>query len=86
LQQDGDYQGRGFIDPPSILKNVEHTSFIPKKLIHTYIGHTKPVQVIKFFPKYGHFILSCSLDNQVKFNILRLTGQTLGCKYSQKMC
>ena len=65
LEQDGDYQGRSYLDPSSSLKNVEHTSFIPKKLIHTYIGHTKPVQVIKFFPKYGHFLLSCSLDCQV---------------------
>lgn len=48
------------------MKNVDHTCFIPKKLLTTYTGHTKPVQVIKFFPKYGHFILSCSLDNKVK--------------------
>lgn len=66
MQQDSDYQGRSFIEIPPSLKNVDHTCFIPKKLINTYTGHTKAVQVIKFFPKYGHFILSCSLDNKVK--------------------
>jgi len=66
LQQDSDYQGRSYLEPNSTIKNVEHSCFIPKKLIHTFVGHTKPVQVIKFFPKYGHFILSCSLDCKIK--------------------
>lgn len=66
LDQDSDYQGRSYLEPPSHLKNVDHTCFIPKKLIHTYTGHTKPVQVIRFFPKYGHFIMSCSLDCKIK--------------------
>jgi pre-mRNA-processing factor 17 len=66
LQQETDYQGRSYIDPPPNLKNVDHTCFIPKKLIHTYSGHTKAVQAIEFFPKIGHLVLSCSLDCKVK--------------------
>ncbi len=66
LEQDTDYQGRSYLDPPPHLKNVDHTCFIPKRLVHTFLGHTKSVQVIEFFPKLGHFILSCSLDGKVK--------------------
>ena len=61
-----DYQNRSFIEPPRALKNIEHTCYIPKKLIHTYTGHTKPIQKMKFFPKYGHFLFTCSLDGKVK--------------------
>jgi pre-mRNA-processing factor 17 len=66
LDQDIDYQGRSYLEPPPHLKNVDHACFIPKKLVHTYTGHTKPVQVIRFFPKFGHYILSCSLDCKIK--------------------
>lgn len=66
LEQTLDYQGRSFIEPPTTLKYSEHNCYIPKKLIHTYMGHTKPVQVIKFFPNYGHYLLSCSLDGKIK--------------------
>lgn len=54
------------MEAPSQLKNVDHNCFIPKKLVNTYTGHTKAVQVIRFFPQTGHFILSCSLDCKVK--------------------
>lgn len=54
------------MDPPSHLKPVDHTCFIPKKLSHSYKGHTKAVNKIKFFPKVGHFLLSCSLDCKIK--------------------
>ena len=61
-----DYLGRSFISPPSDLKNNEHNCYIPKKLKHTYNGHTKLVQRIQFFPKYGHLLLSCSQDRKIK--------------------
>lgn len=35
-------------------------------MINCYNGHSKPVQRIRFFPKVGHFLLSCSLDCKVK--------------------
>ena len=66
LDQELDYKGRSFIEPPNDLKNTEHNCYIPKKLVHTYTGHTKPIQVIRFFPKYGHYLLSCSLDCKIK--------------------
>jgi pre-mRNA-processing factor 17 len=67
LEDNYDYQGRSFLDPPPGYKgNADHTCFIPKKCIATYTGHTKAVQVIRFFPKIGHFILSCSIDGKVK--------------------
>ena len=40
--------------------------FVPKKCIHTWTGHTKAVNAIRFFPKHGHLLLSCSLDNSIR--------------------
>jgi len=34
--------------------------------LHTWSGHSKGVQTIKFFPKYGHYLLSASHDGRVK--------------------
>jgi len=61
-----DYLGRTFVDPPSHLKQTEHECFLPKKVIHTWEGHTQGVAVIKFTPKYGHLILSGGMDSKVK--------------------
>lgn len=41
-------------------------NFPPKKEIHTYKGHKMGVQKIRFFPKYGNYLLSASLDNTLK--------------------
>jgi pre-mRNA-processing factor 17 len=55
------------LDPPSHLKpDPDHVCYIPKKLLHTWAGHSKGVSAIKFFPQYGHFILSASMDSTVK--------------------
>lgn len=61
-----DYQGRTFVDHPSDLKPHAHECFYPKKLLHTYKGHTKGVSAIRLFPKYGHVLLSAGMDSQVK--------------------
>ncbi|KAN0024186.1 hypothetical protein ACTFIV_008586 [Dictyostelium citrinum] len=61
-----DYMGRSWIDPPSDLRLVTPDTFIPKKLIHTYTGHTKGVAAIRYIPKYGHLLLSAGMDNTVK--------------------
>lgn len=39
---------------------------LPRKLVHTWKGHTGGVQCIKFFPQSGHMLLSCSLDSRIK--------------------
>ncbi|EGR31039.1 hypothetical protein IMG5_118640 [Ichthyophthirius multifiliis] len=61
-----DYKGRSFVHPPVDLKQREHMCYIPKKQVHCWTGHTKGVQAIRFFPKFGHLLLSASLDTTVK--------------------
>jgi pre-mRNA-processing factor 17 len=63
------FGGRQFIAPPPEMKNVEHTCYNPKRCIHTYKGHTKGVQVIRLFPKFGHLLLSGGLDNKVNSRV-----------------
>jgi pre-mRNA-processing factor 17 len=71
-KEEFDYLGRSFIHPPSNT-GVDLSSlpgsqecFIPKKLIHTWTGHTKGVNTIKFFPRSGHMLLSGSMDMKMK--------------------
>jgi pre-mRNA-processing factor 17 len=61
-----DYQGRTYMSPPSELRPEEHSCHIPENLVHTWSGHTKGVNAIRFFPNYGHLLLSGSLDSTVK--------------------
>jgi len=66
-QMTRDYQGRSWVEPNSSLKkDREHRCFLPKKQIHTWTGHSKGVTQIRFFPGYGHLLLSASFDNTVK--------------------
>lgn len=67
-----DYQGRSFLHIPKNvgvnLKSDEppEKCYLPKKLIHTWSGHTKAVSSIKLFPRSGHLLLSTSMDCKVK--------------------
>lgn len=68
-----DYQGRSFLYPPHDVDvplhkpdHVPSKCFLPKKLIHTYTGHSKPINAIRLFPITGHLLLSCSMDSKIK--------------------
>ncbi|KAI9712149.1 MAG: hypothetical protein M1812_006987 [Candelaria pacifica] len=67
-----DYQGRTYMHIPQDLdidlrKEPGSTkNFVPKKLIHTWKSHTKPITSLRFFPNSGHLLLSASADSTVK--------------------
>jgi pre-mRNA-processing factor 17 len=65
-----DYLGRSFLHPPTDVdlrsSGKQTENFIPKTLYHTWTGHTKGVNTIKWFPKSAHMILSGSMDCKIK--------------------
>ncbi|CAI9735967.1 pre-mRNA-processing factor 17 [Octopus vulgaris] len=85
-----DYQGRSFLHPPhDVGVNLKSDDppekcFIPKKLIHTWTGHNKGISAIRWFPRYAHLMLSCSMDSKIKiwevYNQRRCVRTYLGHK------
>ena len=77
-----DYQGRSFLHvPQDVGVNLKsefppEKCFIPKKLIHTWSGHTKGVAAIRWFPKSAHLLLSCSMDSKIKVSVYFKYGST----------
>ncbi|CAZ82775.1 unnamed protein product [Tuber melanosporum] len=67
-----DYQGRTYMHVPQDLdidlkkEPGSWTNYIPKKLVHTWKGHTKPITALRFFPGSGHLLLSSSSDAKAK--------------------
>ena len=71
-----DYMGRSFLHIPQDLgKNLRapemtEKCYIPKKIVHTYAGHTKGIQKMQLFPVSGHIFLTCSMDSKVKVSVV----------------
>ncbi|SZF06227.1 unnamed protein product [Blumeria hordei] len=69
-----DYQGRTYMHVPQDLdidlrsERIfgEFKNYVPKKMIHQWKGHTKPICGLRLFPDSGHLLLSGSADTTVK--------------------
>ena len=67
LKDEYDVLGKSYLEVPISLKQMHSsTNYIPKKLVHTFEGHKDKVLKVEFFPKFGHYFLSCSSDKTVK--------------------
>lgn len=66
-----DYQGRTYMHIPQDLdidlrkESGSIQNYVPKKLIHTFKYHTKPVTSLRFIPKSSHLLLSSSADTKI---------------------
>lgn len=69
--QQYDYQGRTYMHVPQDLDVDLHKEagsqqcYCPKKLVHTYKYHTKPITSLKFIPQSSHLLLSGSADSKL---------------------
>ena len=52
--------------PPGQRSSASESCFLPKRCVHTWSGHTKGVNAVRFFPGTGHLLLSAGLDGAVK--------------------
>ena len=67
-----DYQGRTMLHIPQDLdidlrqEAGSVKNYVPKKFVHQWKSHTKPIIGLRFFPGSGHLLLSGSADTTVK--------------------
>lgn len=64
-----DVMGKSYMDVPNDFVHMEEgqlTCYAPRRVTHTWSGHTKGVNVIRFLPNTGHLLLSGSQDARVK--------------------
>ncbi|KAE9554395.1 hypothetical protein FO519_002387 [Halicephalobus sp. NKZ332] len=67
-----DYKEKSFMKVPMFTGATlrpdftPHRCFPPTKLMHTYKGHTKPINAIRWLPGSAHLFLSCGMDARVK--------------------
>jgi pre-mRNA-processing factor 17 len=71
------YAGESWITPPKDRKKENDHCYAPKRCIHTWSGHTKGVQAIRFFPNHGHLILSAGLDSKIKIWDVHNSGKCM---------
>ena len=70
--QEFDYLGRTYMHVPRDLdinlfkEPGEQECFIPKRKVHSWIGHSGGVTALRFFPKFGHILLSSGNDCKIK--------------------
>ncbi|KAK5943497.1 hypothetical protein PMZ80_004504 [Knufia obscura] len=69
--QEFDYQGRTYVHVPQDLdvdlgkEQGSQQCFVPKKMVHQYKFHTKPITSLKFIPQSSHLLLSSSADTKL---------------------
>ncbi|EZG65627.1 putative pre-mRNA splicing factor [Gregarina niphandrodes] len=66
LDEEKDYMGHSWIAGPRVPPKEVDEYALPKKVVHSYLGHTKPVLRMQFLPGPEHLLLSCSMDGSCK--------------------
>lgn len=69
VAEEYDYQGRSYMHPDQTLgitTDEPERCFLPKREIHSFVGHTKGVSTCRFLPNTAHLLLSAGLDGKVK--------------------
>lgn len=62
-----DYLGRTYMSAPEEFVEAEDAlCFAPKRVVHTWSGHTKGVNAVRLLPGTGHLLLSAAQDARVK--------------------